>query len=111
RGAGGDSPEYGDRNRFAVVGAAARKAGGLTGISRNTWLHAVFAHIALTAAAADFGSRQPDRLIAGRGRSHSLGSVLRQPEDFERAGTLLEPADIAALLERRDQPVDARLRP
>ncbi len=49
------------------------------------------------------------RLAAGGGWPQCIGDVLRQPHDFEGPGTLLHAAQIATLLQRHDEPVDARL--
>ena len=48
------------------------------------------------------------RLTARRRWPLRVGDVFRQPHDFERTSPLFHAPEEAALLERRDQPVDAR---
>jgi hypothetical protein len=86
RGAGGDAAQ--DRQLAGVVGGDLRLGGGRR-------LTAALDHLGLEGAAP----------LGRRGRR----GLLRQLDHLQRPGPVGQAADEAALLERRDQPVDARL--
>src|SRR5262245_62094415 len=92
------------------MAAAAGKDWGLALMGRNARLYPVYSHLELTPAPC-IRPGGPDRLIAGRSGPNALGGVLRQPQDFQRTGSLLEPPYVAAFFQCRDQAMDARLRP
>jgi hypothetical protein len=72
----------------------------------------------MTLGAKPVGAKPGGREAGGRrgGGEGCLGEAARhhgvgQPHHFEGAGAMVAPAQEAAFLQRRDQPVDARLRP
>src|SRR5258706_1922205 len=79
-------------------------------VCRDAVFQTVIARVPARASRAGLKPCQPLCLIAGGGRAHALCGIFREPYDLQRPRALLEPADIASLLKRRDQAMDARLR-